>query len=143
LRGILQFSQIGTELTPFDNLTTLCAGGQPLLWASRGHHGQLHERSKQLHSAGNINCSIPHVTVATARSMGHNIKSGHSNSEPSVLKTKLRDTTFLKPFCRVPSEIFHCLLLISFDKNWFKPYCVSYQLFMTTGSGKRAFHKHK
>jgi hypothetical protein len=90
------FSQIGTELTPFDNLTTLCAGGQPVLWASRGHHGQLNERSKQLHSAGNINCSIPQVTAATARSMDHNIKPGHSNSEPSSLENKTEGHNFFK-----------------------------------------------
>jgi hypothetical protein len=45
-----------------------------------------------------------------------------------------KNNWFFKPVCRDSLEIYHCLLIISSGKSWFKSLIIKDQLFMTTVS---------
>jgi hypothetical protein len=44
-----------------------------------------------------------------------------NSSEPVAQKALWKDITGFKPVCRDSSEIYHCLLFISFGKSQFQP----------------------
>ncbi len=84
-------------------------------------------------------CGEVHGQVSagcSGRSWEEGLQIQPARSEPTAVKSLwMKHKLVFKPGGRDPSEIYHCLLLISFGKSRFTPPSIWDQLFMTTVSG--------